>query len=460
MISITVQNNNLAEKKYVLEIVFGEFLGLEFNINVGGEELIGEWTIDLDNHSKLTFEDHFFSKFLNDTEYLEIEYLPTKIEFVKNNFTAEDDIPIVYGTNTLNISNHSPKTIQCGIDIFSSIFVMLSRLEEIFIEERDQYERVPATASIAFNNDFLDRPIVDEYVEMLWNMLAHLDPTLMRKNRIASNFITCDVDWPFDPIRYSLKKTVLSIGADLLKRKDIYSALNKLKCYSFNLLGLKQEDVYRDNLDWIMEVNEKAGNKVAFYFITHHTSKFDSLFNFDSKEMRALFQSIHLRGHEIGLHPGYECYQDAANFEKSAEILRKVLQEENICQLTLGGRMHFLRWDAKITPLLWEKNGFDYDSTLSYADNAGFRCGTCHEFSMFDLVNRKKLNIKQYPLVVMESTIIGSKYENLGYSFKSLERFKYFKAITKKYNGTFNLLWHNSYFEHKKDELFYKELIK
>ncbi|MEA1048991.1 hypothetical protein U5801_04080 [Lamprobacter modestohalophilus] len=61
----------------------------------------------------------------------------------------------------------------------------------------------------------------------------------------------------------------------------------------------------------------------------------------------------------------------------SVQTLRRVPDDEGIDQPSLGGRQHFLRWETSATARLWDANGLDYDSTLSYADRPGFRCGTC-----------------------------------------------------------------------------------
>jgi hypothetical protein len=79
---------------------------------------------------------------------------------------------------------------------------------------------------------------------------------------------------------------------------------------------------------------------------------------------------------------------------------------------------------------------------------------------MYDLVNRKSFKLKQRPLIVMECTVITSRYEGLGYSEKSMERFKKFEEYSHAYGGTYTLLWHNSFFTNKQDKIFYKELIK
>ena len=46
----------------------------------------------------------------------------------------------------------------------------------------------------------------------------------------------------------------------------------------------------------------------------------------------------------------------------------------------------------------------EWDSTLSYADKEGFRCGVCYSYSVFDIISRKKLNLKERPLIVMEGS--------------------------------------------------------
>jgi hypothetical protein len=57
MIKIYIPNNNINERKYIIDILFGEFLGLEYIIEIGSQnyEIILE-----KNGNKLIIEDHFF----------------------------------------------------------------------------------------------------------------------------------------------------------------------------------------------------------------------------------------------------------------------------------------------------------------------------------------------------------------------------------------------------------------
>ena len=44
---------------------------------------------------------------------------------------------------------------------------MLSRYEELIVLDRDSHNRFAAESSIAFKAGFLDRPIINEYLEIL-----------------------------------------------------------------------------------------------------------------------------------------------------------------------------------------------------------------------------------------------------------------------------------------------------
>ena len=62
-----------------------------------------------------------------------------------------------------------------------------------------------------------------------------------------------------------------------------------------------------------------------------------------------------------------------------------------------------LRWSIK-TPTIHNHFGFNNDSSVGYADYVGFRSGTSHEYSMFDFSSKKKLDVKQNPLIFMQRT--------------------------------------------------------
>ena len=177
MIKIYSENNNILERSYIIDVIFHEFLGLEYECLHSDNT---DYHIVLPNGKKIIVEDKFFKIFHDDKEYLSFNNIPQNITFTFNKFTPEDDVVILYGNDKLEVSENR---IVCGLDIFASSFFMLTRWEEYINKERDKHDRFPASESIAYRHNFLHRPIVNEYVDMLWNMIHYFDSTLSRKKR-------------------------------------------------------------------------------------------------------------------------------------------------------------------------------------------------------------------------------------------------------------------------------------
>jgi hypothetical protein len=108
------------------------------------------------------------------------------------------------------------------------------------------------------------------------------------------------------------------------------------------------------------------------------------------------------------------------------------------------GRQHFLRFEAPTTWQIWEDNNMKWDSTLSYADREGFRCGVCYEFPVFNFLTRKELNLYEKPLIVMEGSF--TTYQKHISKQDMIDKIVNLQNKVRKYNGTFVILWHNSSF--------------
>lgn len=432
MIKLTIPNNNIAERKYILDVIFDEFLGLEYKVEGRGEKEEGNWEIELENGNKLIVEDHFFNIYPDDLEYLKLENIPTKVEFAQNEFIVEDNIPIIYGTSTFYLL---PSTLTCGIDIFASSFFMLTRWEEYVNKNRDKHNRFFALESLAFKNNFLDRPVVNEYLEMLKNMLLELGLNQKPKTRNYELLLTHDVD---APLKYrALKDGVREIAGDIIKRRNLILAvknsINKLAVH----IGLRKDPF--DTFDYLMDISEKAGVKSYFFFMGKGTSNFDNMYKSSDKFIKDLINKIKQRGHNIGIHPTYNAYNDFEQIKKEKQEL-----ETNLNTKITFGREHFLRFEVPTTWQIWEDNGLLWDSTLSFADKEGFRCGVCYPYSVFNILTRKKLNLKERPLIVMEGSFVTYQPD---ISPKDMEeKINLLIDRVKKYNGEFVFLWHNSSF--------------
>ena len=450
-----------SERHWIIDVFFREFLGLDYVNEPTEDEFV---MISMDNRT-LRLPDTFFS--LAKDNWLSNDTLPkrplslwdtTQLGLAVN--LLEPTIPIIYGTSGCTVEAES---ITLNLDVFGSSFFMLSRYEEAVKSDRDEHDRFPGSASLAAKEGFLVRPIVNEYLEIVWSCLHHLWPTLSRKKRQFRVLVTADVDVPYHSApRMGLTGQIKQVIGDLLKRRSPSTALNRSLDYIGSMFNHynHQYDPFYSNFDWMMRVNEQAGNGVAFYFITDQSgSERNGSYSMNEPCVRELIRSIHRRGHEIGLHPSYNTYKDRDRTRKEADVLRKVMAEEGCEQNEIGGRQHYLRWDVFNTARNLNDSGLAYDTSLSYADRAGFRCGTCFEYLVYDLRQRCVLSLRERPLIVMDCTVILDKYEGLGRTEDALTFMLGFKEICRKFSGDFTLLWHNSNLEYRWDKESYKTLV-
>jgi hypothetical protein len=424
MIKVLIPDNFLPEREYIAETIISELLGLECIIQTG--DTTKDYTIELPNGKRLIFIDSFFSNHNEAEGYLKISSLPSEVFFAKNDFLTEDNIPVIYGNNRLEISEG---TITCGIDIFASAFFMLTRWEEYVLNDRDTHNRFPGESSLAYKFDFLNRPVVNEYMEMLWKMILKLGADEgLRKSKRFVIVPTHDIDRVYYNNQYE------KLLGDILIDFKPQNAVKRI------YYDLKRENMY-DTFDWLMDISERKGLQSRFYFLSDGKPKADKGFLLKDKFITELTGKINSRGHLTGYHLGYDTYNNAE------EWLRQKNKLEEILDLNVNeGRQHYLRMDVPDTLQIWEDNGMTIDSTLGYSSQAGFRCGTADEFTLFNVRTRNKLTLKERPLIYMDETFrIRSKpAESLENARKAIE---HFKEECRKYKMPMTILFHNNNFE-------------
>jgi len=439
---INIPNNNIKERKYIIDVLIGEFLGLDYQIKVKNIE---NYEILLSNNNKIIIIDSFFYKYKTELSYLKKENIPANVEFVENKFTTEKNIPVIYGNNELKVSE---KEITCGIDIFASSFFMLTRWEEYVIEEKDVDFKFPDELSLAQKHNFHYRPVVNEYLEMLWNMLLKLDDKLKRKKQKYKAIITHDVDFI---ARYdTLKKYIRAIGGDIILRK------NPFLCFktTFDFIACKlkfKKDPY-DIFDFLMKISEENGLKSRFYFIPGELGEEDVRYDMSDNKVTEIINNIVSKGHIVGIHGTYDGYNKQNVFKQELSRLQKTYP--NIIE----GRQHFLRFENPTTWQIWNDNNLKTDSTIGYSNDGGFRAGVCYEYPVFNILSRKKIDLLESPLIAMEVAVENSYTEPENFYEKIIE----LSDIVKKYKGNFVLLWHNSNFniyEWEKYAKYYMQIL-
>lgn len=351
------------------------------------------------------------------------------------------------------------KDCRVNYDLLALTWWMLSRYEEVGRSDLDRHARFPAEASHAFRHGYLERPIVDEWLEVLRRIMQVVWPRLPLRQTRYSMSLSHDVD---SPARYGVitrTRLMRNMLMDLLRqpRLDRQALFKAPALWKASTHRIDERDPF-NTFDWIMSRSEEIGLSNTFYFLCGRSHRRDGLYELDHPAIVDLMQRIHARGHEIGLHPSFNTFLNPQRMQAEAERLRRVCAAAGISQREFGARMHYLRWRTPDTAHALIGAGMVYDATLGYAMHPGFRCGTCHEYTAFDPVLGEALKIRLRPLIVMESTIIGGMRPRHAGAMQS--RLLRLMQACHRVNGNFTLLWHNTMLEFPHQRLVYEHVLK
>ena len=360
-------------------------------------------------------------------------------------------LPVIYGapgmTHAMELEDHEARL---AADVFGSSFFMLTRFEELVVDERDEYGRFPASASLAKRTGVLSRPIVNEYLELLWSAMRQLWPRLQRKQREYRVRPTHDVDRPFGVAGRPLVAALRSAAGDVVLRRSPSLAWRRLNAIYRTRSGDLAADPYW-TFEQIMDASEAHGLTSTFYFLVDN-----SRYSLEQPEILRLIKRMHERGHLVGVHPALDSHRRPEAVLSAKQAVERAMELAGITQEAIGGRQHYLQWTCPTTWQAYADAALAHDSSLGFADAAGFRCGVCYDYPVFNLRTRQQLPLREYTLTASDATLFH--YERHTQRM-ALTRIAELKAQCRKYNGDFTILWHNSELFDNRRMLMFREAI-
>lgn len=376
--------------------------------------------------------------------YMKEESLP------KTPLKKYGSLSVIYSYLEDNIYvKHLNNVICTNMDIIQSCFFMLTRYEETLLwdkTEKDLDDRFPSKEALAVREGFINLPIVNEYIELLWRWiddykLGYTRKALWGKHDFAA-CLTHDVDIPFK-YNYNMKSDLV----DLKSRKTI-AGFKEIFSHTLSNIDYKNDPYYTFN--YIRSIEKKYDFKSSFYFMTGGVTKNDNFYKIHDKRIIKLINELDTDGCEIGLHYSY-------NASESYELLKeeKSSLDKYVINKKYGGRNHFLKYNPPYSWRYLEQLGFVYDTTLGYSHIDGFSCGICTPYKLFDILENRELDIWEIPLTIMDGNLKQTFSMNLNY-IDAMDEIKTKIDIVKKYKGIFTLLWHNSSLNKQYWENWYK----
>ena len=311
-------------------------------------------------------------------------------------------------------------------------------------EIKDDYNRFPAKASISFQENFLNKAVVDEYIEMFFDLIKKIKPDLVIKRKKFKIIVSHDVDYFLLNYKFPIKNLL----GDLYKRKNIKLFLNRISIFYNTFINYKKDPYWM--FDYFIR-KEKNGVSSVFFFLMDKIP--ENNYNIKDRRLIELIRNLQNKKIEIGLHGSFLSSNNKDYLKKEKELLEIIIGEKKY-----GVRQHFLGFNVKKTWKIQNDLGFKYDTSCGFPDYEGFRCGTCHPFKIYDLENDCVLDLVEIPLIVMDGTLRDyQKYSPI----KAIEVIQNLKKTCKKHDGVFTILWHNSFFYNNEEwKEVYEESIK
>ena len=333
-----------------------------------------------------------------------------------------------------------------GFDFFAATFYLLSRYEEYLPHKNDSYGRYDPASSIAFKEGFLDKPLINIWLELFKKKLKEKFPAYQLKQQQFIFTPSYDIDMAWTWRNKGLLRTTGGFVKSLFKGnwKELKGRMQK-----------GQRDPY-DTYGWMNQLHEKYRLKPYYFFlVAEKTGKYDRNILPVNKDMRALIHDHAIR-YPVGVHPSWQSGDDSGLLKKEIDIL---------CAITghsiRASRQHYIRVTLPETFQQLLDNGIQFDFSMGYGSRNGFRASTCTPFYWYDLKNEKKTSLFLFPFCYMDA---NSFYEQKMTAEQALEELRSYYQSVKSVNGTFIMIWHNSFLG--TDTLFagwremYEEFIK
>ena len=437
------------ERRYVLAVVLADWLGLAWRLETHEHPDVRITLAGDGGRGELTMPDLLFAT--DRARWLTVAALPVRPipripvgELDSEILRPDEPLPAIYRPTPepTRLVEVEPDRVRLRVDVFGSAFFMLSRYEETArAEGRDRYDRFPAARSLAADQGFLGLPVVDAYVELLAASLARLWPRLPRRRGSYRVMLTHDVDDPLSTLGRSGTQLARQLAGDLVKRRDLGLAARRARSLAAASRGNHDPDPH-NTFDFLMDTSARHGLRSAFYFLARGDAdpRAPSYQLFDHPWVGRLLGRVHQRGHEVGLHAGFGTYRDPHQLGDEFAHLRALAARHGLEQENWGGRQHFLQWANPSTWRHWNEVGLRYDCTLGFSEAVGFRTGTCRDYRVFDLTERRTLDLVEKPFQVMDVTLFG---------YLSLTPEQAAAAVLaiarqcRRFGGTLGVLWHN-----------------
>jgi hypothetical protein len=288
-------------------------------------------------------------------------------------------------------------------DIFAASFYLISRYEEYLPHSKDNFGRYEHTQSLAYKNEFLNKPLVNIWLNDFIKLLSLKFPSLVMPVPVFRFMPTYDIDVAYAYLGRDLYRTLLGAGRSLLQ-------------------GRPEELIER-----ILVINRKKKDPYDVY---------DKNIDPSNDGFKELIR-YHAAGYPIGIHPSWQSVDDPELLGTEKSNLESLTGKKIICS-----RQHYIRLSMPATYRLLIEHEIESDFSMGYGTVNGFRASVSSPYSWYDLEAGKATNLRIYPFCFMDANAF---FEQKYTPAEAFEEIRHFHNAVKKVNGTMITIWHNTF---------------
>lgn len=334
-----------------------------------------------------------------------------------------------------------PEASDLPFDIFAASFYLLSRYEEYLPHVKDEDGRFPASESLAFQESFLHKPVVDIWAHKFREILLGRFPDLEyhQKEYKVGTIIASENTFTFK--NKGFLRSFIGLLSDLF-HLNLGKVIDRLQVW----IRIKNDphDVFEDLIDFIKQ------HKIymLFMFQLSDFSIHDRNISHNRIPHRAVIKSVADYA-RVGLLLGYYAMEEIKTLRKEKLRLEEIIHSP--VEHVMNSKYNLRLPDQYNHLAELEINN---DHSMGYPNVLGFRAGTCSPYLFYDINMEVTTPLKVHPYafnsVVLEKMTRAKLQEDLGRMLHEV----------KEVRGMFRAVFRNQDFSRYSNKDYYYKLLK
>jgi hypothetical protein len=288
-------------------------------------------------------------------------------------------------------------------DWLGEIFEWLSCGYERRVTARDAIGRIPYAQTVFTTQSVSPRkPYAMMAMAWLQNELTNSGgpeslPRAISSTALAEHLVVCshDIDFYFT----SKSSALLRLFKNLLIGAQTYRSWPFFAWNARRIFGVLAGVRVGDYLGLLSKASREYDFQSTIFAVSEGSHRRDP--NYRLEDLVPDLKACLEQGFSLGLHGSYQSIVEQSNLQCEAAVMQRAFTVK-----PGGTRQHWLRFGnhEKFFTAVAEA-GFFYDSTLGFAEAAGFRNGACFAFPPYDFRNERAHPFLEIPLVLMDGNI-------------------------------------------------------